>query len=111
VIFGEKKFYEERMYFAEQSIFEVFDFKLITGDRTKGISDANCAFISESYAMKYFGDNNPMGKTITVDKEMSFVITGIFVDIHENSHLKFDILLSWPNLLTHYGADISHISH
>ena len=63
-------------------------------------------FISESYSRKYFGNNNPLGQTITVDKEMSFVITGIFRDIPENSHLKFDILLSWPNLVTHYGPDI-----
>jgi putative ABC transport system permease protein len=106
VIFGERKFYEERMYFAEPQIFEVFDFKLISGNRLNGISGANCAFISESYSRKYFGDDDPLGQTITVDKEMSFVVTGIFRDIPENSHLKFDILLSWPNLLTHYGADI-----
>ena len=54
VIFGDRKFYEERMYFAEPQIFDVFDFKLITGDRSKGISGANCAFISESYSRKYF---------------------------------------------------------
>ena len=108
VIFGERKFYEERMYFAEPQIFDVFDFELISGDRSKGISSANCAFISESYSRKYFGDDDPMGQTITVDKEMSFVVTGIFRDIRGNSHLKFDILLSWPNLLTHYGADIEY---
>lgn len=106
VIFGDKTFYEERMYFAEQQIFDVFDFQLITGSKESGISDANCAFISESYSRKYFGNSDPLGKTINVDKEMSFVVTGIFRDIPENSHLKFDILLSWPNLLTHYGADI-----
>jgi putative ABC transport system permease protein len=106
VIFGEKKFFEERMYFAEPQIFEVFDFKLITGDRLNGLKNANCAFISQTYARKYFGSNDPMGQTITVDKEMSFVVTGIFSDIPANSHLKFDILLSWPDLLTHYGPDI-----
>ena len=72
VIFGDRKFYEERMYFAEPQIFEVFDFKLISGDRSKGISGANCAFISESYSRKYFGDEDPLGQSITVDKEMSF---------------------------------------
>lgn len=106
VIFGDRKYYEERMYFAETQIFDVFDFELVTGDPKKGISDANCAFISEAYGRKYFGNENPLGKSITVDKEMSFVITGVFRDIPENSHLKFDILLSWPNLLTHYGPDI-----
>jgi putative ABC transport system permease protein len=106
VIFGDRKYYEERMYFAEYQIFEVFDFKLIAGDPLKGIAGANCAFISETYAKKYFGSSDPLGQTITVDKEMSFVITGVFRDIPQNSHLKIDIMLSWPNLITHYGPDI-----
>ena len=106
VIFGDRRFYEERMYFAEPQLFEIFDIEFITGNPSSGISSANCAFISESYSKKYFGENNPMGQTISVDKEMSFVITGIFRDIPENSHLNFNILLSWPNLLTHYGPDI-----
>jgi putative ABC transport system permease protein len=106
VIFGDRKYYEERMYFAEPQIFDVFNFELVAGDAVKGISNANCAFISQSCSRKYFGNENPLGQTITVDKEMSFVITGIFHDIPDNSHLNFDILLSWPNLLTHYGPDI-----
>lgn len=106
VIFGDVKFYEERMYFAEPQIFQIFDIEMITGDPATGIRDANCAFISESYARKYFGDADPLGKTITVDREMSFVITGIFRDMPHNSHLDIDIMLSWPNLLTHYGPDI-----
>ena len=106
VIFGDRKFYEERMYFAEPQIFEIFDIQFITGSPSSGISSANCAFISQSKARKYFGENDPMGQTISVDKEMSFVITGIFRDIPENSHMNFDILLSWPNLITHYGPDI-----
>ncbi len=106
VLFGDIKFYEERMFFAEPQLFNVFDFDFIAGEPSEGISDANCAFISESYSRKYFGDTDPLGQTITVDKEMSFVITGIFRDLPANSHLKMDILLSWPNLLTHYGSDI-----
>lgn len=106
VIFGDVKFYEERMYFAEPQIFQIFDIEMITGDPATGIRDANCAFISESYARKYFGDADPLGKTITVDREMSFVITGIFRDMPHNSHLDIDIMLSWPNLLTHYGPEI-----
>ncbi len=106
VIFEDRKFYEERMYFAEPQIFEIFDIDFVTGNPSSGISSANCAFISESYASKYFGKDNPMGQTISVDKEMSFVVTGIFRDLPENSHLRLDILLSWPNLITHYGPDM-----
>ncbi|MRR21767.1 FtsX-like permease family protein [bacterium] len=106
VIFGDRKYYEERMFFVEPQFFDVFDTEMVTGDPATGISAANTAFISESYAKKYFGDDEPLGKTITVDKEMSFVITGIFRDFPGNSHLRIDIMLSWPNLLTHYGPDI-----
>jgi len=106
VIFGDRKFYEERMYFAEPRLFDIFDIEFISGNPANGISSANCAFISESYSKKYFGQSNPMGQTISVDKEMSFVITGIFRDIPDNSHLNLDIILSWPDLITHYGPDI-----
>lgn len=106
VIFGDRKFYEERMFFAEPQIFDVFDIGMVTGDPSSGISSANTAFISESCARKYFGSSDPMGQTINVDREMSFVVTGIFRDFPGNSHIKMDIMLSWPNLLTHYGPDI-----
>jgi len=106
VIFGDRKFYEERMFFVEPQFFDVFDTELVVGDPASGISGANTAFISESYAKKYFGEDEPLGKTINVDREMSFVITGVFKDFPGNSHLRIDIMLSWPNLLTHYGPDI-----
>ena len=106
VIFGDRKYYEERMFFVEPQFFDVFDIEMLAGDPATGISAANTAFISESYARKYFGDDEPLGQTINVDREMSFVITGVFRDFPGNSHLRIDIMLSWPNLLTHYGPDI-----
>ena len=106
IIFGDRKYYEERLFFVEPQLFDVFDIKMVTGDPANGISAANTAFISESYARKYFGEAEPLGQTIIVDREMSFVITGVFRDFPGNSHLRIDIMLSWPNLLTHYGPDI-----
>src|SRR4030042_6527582 len=46
VIFGDRKFYEERMYFIEPQLIEIFDIQFITGSPSSGISSANCAFIS-----------------------------------------------------------------
>jgi putative ABC transport system permease protein len=106
VIFGDRHYYEERMFFVEPQFFDVFDADMVTGDPATGISGANTAFISESYAKKYFGEDDPLGKTINVDREMSFVITGVYRDFPGNSHIRIDIMLSWPNLLTHYGPDI-----
>lgn len=106
VIFGDRKYYEERMFFVEPQFFDVFDIEMMAGDPATGITAANTAFISESYARKYFGEAEPLGQTIIVDREMSFVITGVFRDFPGNSHIRIDIMLSWPNLLTHYGPDI-----
>jgi len=102
---GENRFIEERLYFAEQEFFEIFDFKFIEGDRLRGISTPNTALISQSTARKYFGDQNPIGKSIRVDKTSEFQVNGVFEDIPGNSHLKFDIVLPWSNLLDIIGKD------
>ncbi len=105
ISYDENKFIEERIYYAEPDFFNIFHFRFIKGDPIKGIRDPNTAFISRSAARKYFGDEDPIGKTIKVDNRMVFQITGIFEDIPGNSHIKFDIVLPWSNLLDILGAD------
>jgi len=102
----ENKFLEDRMYFAEPDFLEIFRYPFITGDPVNGIKEPNAAFISESTARKYFGDMNPMGKMLSVDKKTSYKVNGVFKDIPANSHLKFDILLSYQNLLQKFGKEV-----
>jgi len=83
----------------------ILKFKFIKGDPLNGIREPNKAFISQSTAKKYFGNKNPIGQSISLDKKTDYLITGIFADIPDNSHLKFDILLSWENLVKLYGPD------
>jgi putative ABC transport system permease protein len=105
VSYEDKKFLEERMYFAEPDFADVLKFRFTEGDRVDGISEPNKAFISQSTARKYFDDNDPMGKAISVDKKTDYEIVGIFEDIPQNSHLKFDILLPWKNLEAAFGPE------
>lgn len=106
VSFGDRKFTEERMYFAEPDFLDILDFEFIKGDPLNGIREANNAFISQSIARKYFGNSDPMGKTFSVDKKVDYQVAGIFADIPQNSHLKFDILLSYENIRLLYGKDV-----
>jgi putative ABC transport system permease protein len=106
VSFGDRKFTEERMYFAEPDFLDILEFKFIKGDPLIGIREANNAFISQSTARKYFGNQDPMGKTFSVDKKVDYQVAGIFADIPQNSHLKFDILLSYENIRLLYGKDV-----
>jgi putative ABC transport system permease protein len=106
VSFGDRKFTEERMYFAEPDFLDILKFKFIKGDPLNGIREANNAFISQSTAGKYFGSQDPMGKTFSVDKKVDYQVAGIFADIPQNSHLKLDILLSYKNIYLRFGKDV-----
>jgi putative ABC transport system permease protein len=105
VSYFENRFIEEKLFFAESDFFKIFNYHFIKGDPLKGISNPNTAFISRSIAERYFGEADPMGKSIKLDNKMEFQITGVFEDIPGNSHLKFDIVLPWSNLLDLLGTD------
>ncbi|MCJ7581858.1 MAG: ABC transporter permease [Candidatus Aminicenantes bacterium] len=100
------RFTEERMYFAEPEFIDIFDFKFLEGDPANGLRSANAAFFSESTAVKYFGNEDPVGKIFTIDGKTDYTVVGVFEDIPSNSHLKFDILLSYQNLTSLYGPDV-----
>lgn len=99
------KFMEDRMYFAEPQIFEIFYFQFLSGNPTVELAQPNKAFVSQSTANKYFGNENPVGKIISVDKQYHYEIAGVFENIPQNSHIKFDIVLPWKNLEKQYGPD------
>jgi putative ABC transport system permease protein len=105
VSYRDLNFLEERIYFAEPDFLDILKFKFIEGDPLNGIRESNTAFISESTAEKYFGSEDPIGKSLSINKKTDYKITGVFKDIPQNSHLKFDILLPWENLAAMYGPE------
>lgn len=111
VLTGEKSFYETNAYFGDGSLFDIFDFPVVEGDVKKALSHKNQMAISESYANKYFGNENPVGQTVVVngsyEDNVTYTIAGVFKDIPQNSHLQFDILFSMENILAHrmYNQD------
>ncbi|MCB0746601.1 MAG: ABC transporter permease, partial [Ignavibacteriae bacterium] len=101
----EKMFFEERIYFAEKDFLDILKFKFIKEDPSTGIDQPGNAFISRSTAVKYFGTENVIGNTFSIDKKSDYQIVGVFEDIPQNSHLKFDFLLGWEDLLNIVGKD------
>jgi putative ABC transport system permease protein len=102
----DKKFTEERMYFAEPDFFRLFHLDFLEGDPLSDIRKANMAFISQSTAEKYFGAENPIGKILTVGGNTDFRVAGLFEDVPPNSHLKMDIILSYENIRSLFGPDV-----
>jgi len=107
VTYGEQSFRDEKIFLTEPSVFKVFSFKLLKGDPETSLAGPNSILLSESTAGKYFGTEDPMGKTIRVSnkgREFSCMVNGIFADVPENSHLQFDCLMS---LSTAWGGSFS----
>lgn len=94
----EKKFQEPRFAFADSTLWEVFDFELLEGDKASALADPFSIVITESIAAKYFGDEDALGKTLKVEGQNDYQITGILKDIPQNSHLQFDFLASFISL-------------
>jgi len=103
---NQDKFREEKIFAANTSFLTIFPVKLIGGIDTSALNDPYTAVISKSIADKYFGQENPMGKTFKLNNSENFKITGVFNDVPENTHLKFNILISWPTYIVWNGPDI-----
>ncbi|MFC2168619.1 ABC transporter permease [Acidobacteriota bacterium] len=91
-------FYEEKFVYADDTVFDVFDFELLFGDIKSVLKEPNSVLLTQSTAAKYFGSDDPIGKTIVIDKKIPFVVSGILKDVPRTSHLKFDFLASFITL-------------
>ncbi len=102
----ENNFREDRMYAANSSFLTMLPVRLIAGTDSTALDEPYAAVISESVARKYYGDINVTGKSFRLNKDAVFRITGVFKDVPENTHFKFNILISWPTFVKWNGPDI-----
>lgn len=100
--YGEKRF-NENPWYVDQSFFDIFTFPLIKGNRESALDQPFTAVVTEKFAQKYFGTDDPIGKVITKDYQNDIKITGVLKEIPHNSHLQFDILISYESLKSIYN--------
>jgi len=92
-----EKFKELQGVYAEPTIFDMLSISLKDGDKDKALLDPNAIVLSESLANRYFPGKNPVGESIKVS-DIECLITGVFEDLPENSHLKLNYLISFASL-------------
>ncbi|WP_207515686.1 ABC transporter permease [Longitalea luteola] len=115
-----KRFNESDFYFAENSFFNVFSFPLLVGDAATALQKPGSIVLTATMAKKYFGNADPVGKTIQINTE-PLVVTAVCKDVPENSHIKFSMLIAldknfepgnwaWPEFYNYVlltpGADV-----
>ncbi|MEJ2614219.1 MAG: ABC transporter permease [Ignavibacteriaceae bacterium] len=89
------KAYEENIIYADSNFFNLFSFPFSEGNPLKALREPNSVVLTPETAKRYFGDENPIGKIIKMDKRFSLKITGIISPEKFNSHIKFDFLISF----------------
>lgn len=87
-----KLFTEKKIFYTDPEVFKVFDFPFVSGDPTKALTDMNSIVMTEEAAKKYFGSENPIGKTILYKNKSQLRVTGI-VRKSVQSHIDFDFLI------------------
>lgn len=98
-------FIEEKFYWAEKDLFNIFDFHLIKGNKETALSQPNSVVISETTAQRLFGNENPIGKVINYEGQRDLAVTGVVKDAPQNSHFKFDYLASFITLYEINGVE------
>jgi putative ABC transport system permease protein len=96
---GTRKFEEKRGFFADSNFLEVFSYKLIKGDLATALQRPDGILISEDMALKYFGQEEAIGKIIRKDNSDNCIVTGILANVPSNSHLQFDFILPMSSVI------------
>lgn len=93
VKYEEKQFKESKLATVDANFLQIFNIPLIEGDAAKSLQDPNSIVVSKSFANKYFGNTNPIGKTVQIGIQ-SFKVTGLIDEVPENTHFHFDAFMS-----------------
>jgi putative ABC transport system permease protein len=96
--YEDKFFTETDILPVDSTFFDVFSFKLIRGDPSKALNQPLSLVLTEETAERYFGDEEPVGKVITLAGQYPLNVTGVVENIPRNSHFHFDMLLSMITL-------------
>ncbi|MEM6630569.1 MAG: ABC transporter permease [Bacteroidota bacterium] len=102
----DRSFREVNAYTSTASIFDMFSLEIVSGDPQKGLENPNTLVLSESIAKKYFGEEDPLGKTLEVSNTGNLEVVGVFADLPPNSHFNFEILISHPTIVNIFDEEM-----
>ena len=94
----EKVFFESSIVAADSGLFKIFTMPFILGDAETALRSPNSIVLTEKLATKYFGATNPMGKLITLENKVQFMVTGVMKDLPGNSIFSFQGVIPYSFL-------------
>ena len=101
--FEDKEFNEEDFFYADSTLFDIFTYRVIKGEVKTALREPKKIILTETIAQKYFGKDDPIGKTLTSGNN-TFEVTGVIEDVPFNSHFRFDAIAARNNLPKQIGT-------
>ncbi|HUF09564.1 MAG TPA: ABC transporter permease [Rhodothermales bacterium] len=92
VRYADRGFSEERFFWADSTVFDVLTVPLVAGDPKTALVAPFSVVFSESMARKYFGNESPIGQTVSMDNRDDYTVTGVMKDFPAASHVRPDFL-------------------
>jgi putative ABC transport system permease protein len=109
--YGDKTFTENRVYHGDPESLTLLTFPLTMGNPETALRDPNSIVLSERIAKKYFGNEDPLGKFITLNNEYAMTVTGIMKEIPGNSTFRFDMLTPLEFLARVWGENLDSLTN
>jgi putative ABC transport system permease protein len=105
VQYEDRLFWEMRVSYAEPAVFDVFTYPMLRGNPETALTRPQTAVLTESAALKYFGDEDPLGKILLIGDGTlhPYEVTGVVKDLPSNTYFRFDFLLSFNTLGLYMG--------
>jgi putative ABC transport system permease protein len=100
--YEDQEFVEENFYYVDSTLFDIFSYRILRGEVRSAIKDPGKIVLTETAAARYFGDEDPVGKTLTTG-DNTFEVTGVIGDVPFNSHFRFDAVAARNNLPKQIG--------
>ncbi len=108
---GDHDYYETKIYFADSNVFSVFTFPFLEGDPRTALTEPNSIVITRTLAEKYFGKNNrAVGQTMKTVYDV-YKVTGVIEDVPQNSHIRFDMLISMSTVKSNGGQNWGNFNY
>ena len=98
--------YEDHIFFADNSVFDIFTFPLVKGDPQAALNTAHSVVISEDMAKKYFGAEDPIDKVLNINNQSDFTVTGVMKNVPHNSHFNFNMFCSFKTYAQNNKRDM-----
>jgi len=105
IAYRQEYFNVDHAYYAGRSFFKVFSIPLLRGIDSLVLKEPFTVVLSESVARKVFGQEDPVGKVIQMNDVTDFTVTGVFADLPERSHMRFDLLYSFESYVQLTGEE------